>query len=431
MSRSPVWHPFTQHGLEPPMKRIVSAEGAFLVDEDGKRLFDAISSWWVITHGHRHPAIMAAIRAATEALDQIIFAEFSHEPAETLAKGLIERAPAGLEHVFYSDSGSTSVEVALKMALGYFHNRGEKRDRIVVMEHGYHGDTIGTMSTGERGVFNAAYEALLFGVDRLAFPEHGGEQETLDMFESYCRSGRIAALLIEPLVLGSGGMKIYGAEVLTGLKQIAERYGCLLIADEVMTGWGRTGTIFACEQAGISPDILCTSKGLTGGSLPLAATLCSGDIFDAHFSTDRRKTFFHSSSYTANPIACAAAVANLQVWRDEPVAQRIGQLQETLQNNLGRFAGDRRFTNIRQAGTIAALDLAVPSGGYLAEAGPRMRKLFRERGLIIRPLGNVIYLMPPYCTTAQDLAHVFDAIDEVAAIVTEAMPANSRAAWIA
>ena len=413
------------------MKRIVSAEGAFLVDEDGKRLFDAISSWWVITHGHRHPAIMAAIRAATEAFDQIIFAEFSHEPAETLAKGLIERAPAGLDHVFYSDSGSTSVEVALKMALGYFHNRGENRDRIVVMEHGYHGDTIGTMSTGERGVFNAAYEALLFGVDRLAFPEHGGEQETLDMFESFCRSGRIAALLIEPLVLGSGGMKIYGAEILSGLKQIAERYGCLLIADEVMTGWGRTGTIFACEQAGISPDILCTSKGLTGGSLPLAATLCSGDIFDAHFSTDRRKTFFHSSSYTANPIACAAAVANLQVWRDEPVAQRIGQLQEALQNNLGRFAGDRRFTNIRQAGTIAALDLAVPSGGYLAEAGPRMRKLFRERGLIIRPLGNVIYLMPPYCTTAQDLAHVFDAIDEVAAIVTEAMPANSRAAGIA
>ncbi|CUX56347.1 adenosylmethionine--8-amino-7-oxononanoate transaminase [Rhizobium oryzihabitans] len=431
MSRSPVWHPFTQHGLEPPMKRIVSAEGAFLVDEDGKRLFDAISSWWVITHGHRHPAIMAAIRAATEAFDQIIFAEFSHEPAETLAKGLIERAPAGLDHVFYSDSGSTSVEVALKMALGYFHNREEKRDRIVVMEHGYHGDTIGTMSTGERGVFNAAYEALLFGVDRLAFPEHGREQETLDMFESYCRSGRIAALLIEPLVLGSGGMKIYGAEVLTGLKQIAERYGCLLIADEVMTGWGRTGTIFACEQAGISPDILCTSKGLTGGSLPLAATLCSGGIFDAHFSTDRRKTFFHSSSYTANPIACAAAVANLQVWRDEPVAQRIGQLQEALQNNLGRFAGDRRFTNIRQAGTIAALDLAVPSGGYLAEAGPRMRKLFRERGLIIRPLGNVIYLMPPYCTTAQDLTHVFDAIDEVAAIVTEAMPANSRVAGIA
>ncbi|NUL19267.1 adenosylmethionine--8-amino-7-oxononanoate transaminase [Agrobacterium tumefaciens] len=431
MSRSPVWHPFTQHGLEPPMKRVVSAEGAFLVDEDGNRLFDGISSWWVITHGHRHPAIMAAIRAATEAFDQVIFAEFSHEPAETLARGLIGLAPAGLSHVFYSDSGSTAVEVALKMALGYFHNRGEKRDRIVVMEHGYHGDTIGTMSTGERGVFNAAYEPLLFGVDRLAFPQAGGEQQTLDMFESFCRSGRIAALLIEPLVLGAGGMKMYGADILAGLKQIAERHGCLVIADEVMTGWGRTGTLFACEQAGISPDILCTSKGLTGGSLPLAATLCSAEIFDAHFSTDRRKTFFHSSSYTANPIACAAAVANLQVWRDEPVLQRIGQLQQMLRDNLRRFADDRRFTGIRQMGTIAALDLVVPAGGYLAEAGPRMRQLFRERGFVIRPLGNVLYLMPPYCSTGEDLTSAFDAIDDVAGIVTETASLKSRAAGIA
>ncbi|MFK3777682.1 adenosylmethionine--8-amino-7-oxononanoate transaminase [Agrobacterium sp. NPDC089420] len=428
MNRSPVWHPFTQHGLEPPMKRVVSAKGAFLVDEEGSHLFDAISSWWVITHGHRHPAIMAAIRAATETFDQIIFAEFSHEPAETLARGLIALAPAGLEHVFYSDSGSTAVEVALKMALGYCHNRGEKRDRIVVMEHGYHGDTIGTMSTGERGVFNAAYEPLLFGVDRLAFPEAGNEQRTLDLFEACCRSGRVAALLIEPLVLGAGGMKIYGADVLAGLKQIAERHGCLVIADEVMTGWGRTGTLFACERAGIAPDILCTSKGLTGGSLPLAATLCSAEIFDAHVSTDRRKTFFHSSSYTANPIACAAAVANLQVWRDEPVLARIEQVQQALRDNLRRFAGDQRFVSIRQAGTIAALDLVVPAGGYLADAGPRMRQLFRERGFIIRPLGNVIYLMPPYCSTAQDLARAFDAIDEVAGIVTETAPPKARAA---
>ncbi len=428
MSRSPVWHPFTQHGLEPPMKRVVSAQGAFLVDEDGNRLFDAISSWWVTTHGHRHPAIMAAIRAATETLDQVIFAEFSHESAETLARGLIELAPSGLSHVFYSDSGSTAVEVALKMALGYFHNRGEKRDRIVVMEHGYHGDTIGTMSTGERGVFNAAYAPLLFGVDRLAFPETGSEQRTLDMFEAYCRSGRVAALLIEPLVLGAGGMKIYSADVLAGLKQIAERYGCLVIADEVMTGWGRTGTVFACGQAGISPDILCTSKGLTGGSLPLAATLCSAEIFDAHFSTDRRKTFFHSSSYTANPIACAAAVANLQVWRDEPVLQRIGQVQQALGDNIRRFANDGRFANIRHAGTIAALDLVVPAGGYLSEAGPRMRQLFRERGFLIRPLGNVLYLMPPYCSTADDLTRAFDVIDEVAGIVTRGAPAISRAA---
>ncbi|WP_339073109.1 adenosylmethionine--8-amino-7-oxononanoate transaminase [Sinorhizobium meliloti] len=417
MTRSAVWHPFTQHALEPPMKRIASTKGAYLIDEHGDRFLDAISSWWVITHGHRHPAIMKAIRAATEAYDQIILAEFSHEPAETLARGLIEIAPAGLSHVFYSDSGSTSVEVALKMALGYFHNKGEPRDRIVVMEASYHGDTIGTMSTGERGVFNAAYESLLFGVDRLPFPAAGREEQTLDAFEAFCRSGRVAALIVEPLVLGAGGMKIYDARVLAGLKEIATRHACLFIADEVMTGWGRTGTMFACEQANISPDILCTSKGLTGGSLPLAATLCTSEIFNAHLSTDRRKTFFHSSSYTANPIACAAAVANLEVWRSEPAFERIGTLEALHRQHLERLRGDARFTHVRQAGTIAALDLIAPAAGYLAEAGPRLRRLFRERGLLIRPLGNVIYLMPPYCVTSDELARAYDAIDEVASIV--------------
>ncbi|MBO9195394.1 adenosylmethionine--8-amino-7-oxononanoate transaminase [Rhizobium sp. 16-449-1b] len=419
MNHSAIWHPFTQHALEPPMKRITATEGAYLIDEGGKRLLDAISSWWVITHGHRHPRIMEAIRTATETYDQIIFAEFTHEPAERLAGGLIDIAPPGLRHVFYSDSGSTSVEVAIKMALGYFHNRGEARNRIVVMEGSYHGDTIGTMSAGERGVFNAAYEPLLFGVDRLPFPEPGREQEVLDRFETLCRAGGIAALLIEPLILGAGGMKIYAASVLAGLQQIAARHGCLLVADEVMTGWGRTGTMFACEQAGITPDILCTSKGLTGGAVPLAATLATTEIFDAHLSTDRRKTFFHSSSYTANPIACAAAVANLDVWRSEPVFERIRAIEETHRQQLARFEDDTRFTGIRQAGTIAALDLVVPAGGYLAEAGPRMRKLFRERGLLIRPLGNVLYLMPPYCVTGPELARAYDAIDEVASLVLD------------
>ncbi len=416
MSSSPVWHPFTQHALEPAMKRVAKTEGSYLFDEDGNRILDAISSWWVITHGHRHPAIMAAIREATEAYDQVIFAEFTHEPAEALAEGLLAFAPSGLQHVFYSDSGSTAVEVAIKMALGTFHNRGIERDRIVVMEHAYHGDTIGTMSAGERGVFNAPFEPLLFGVDRLPFPEVGREQETLDAFERFCRAERTAAILIEPLVLGAGGMKFYASGVLASLKEIAGRYGVLFIADEVMTGWGRTGTRFACEQAGVNPDILCTSKGLTGGALPLAATLCTPDIFEAHLSPDRRKTFFHSSSYTANPIACAAAVANLKIWRDEPVDARIDALAAQHSAHLKRFENDPRFTAVRQRGTIAALDLVVPTGGYLAEAGPYLRRLFRERGLLVRPLGNVIYLMPPYCTTGADLAAAYDAIDEVASL---------------
>ncbi len=414
-SASPVWHPFTQHALEPAMKRIIRTEGAHLVDENGSSILDAISSWWVITHGHRHPVIMEAIKAACDSYDQIIFAEYSHEPAEQLARGLIEIAPAGLGHVFYSDSGSTCVEVALKMALGFFHNFGQPRTRICVLENGYHGDTIGTMSAGERGVFNAAYDPLLFGVDRIPYPSPGREQDTLDAFEAFCAGGQVAALLIEPLVLGAGGMLFYPASILSALKRIAERYGSLMIADEVMTGWGRTGSLFACEQAGISPDILCTSKGLTGGAVPLAATLCTAEIFDAHLSTDRRHTFFHSSSYTANPIACAAALANLSVWKNEPVKARISTLQSMQEERLSRFRSDPRLANVRQSGTITALDLRVPAGGYLSDVGPKLRAFFRERNLLIRPLGNVIYLMPPYCVSAEDLDRAYDAIDEAAA----------------
>jgi adenosylmethionine-8-amino-7-oxononanoate aminotransferase len=396
------------------MKHINRTEGAYLFAEEGDAILDAISSWWVITHGHRHPLIVAAIRRACEIFDQIIFAEYTHEPAEELARGLVRIAPAGLDHVFYSDSGSTCVEVALKMALGFFHNSGAPRSRIVVMEHGYHGDTIGTMSAGERGVFNAAYEPMLYGVDRLPFPAPGREQNTLDAFQTFCQSGQVAALLIEPLVLGAGGMRMYPASLLAELKAIATRHGSLMIADEVMTGWGRTGSIFACEQGNISPDILCTSKGLTGGSLPLAATLCSAEIFDAHLSTDRSRTFFHSSSYTANPIACAAALANLAVWKTEPVTTRIRSLEAMHRTRLARFAADSRFDNVRQTGTIVALDINVPATGYLSDAGPKLRAFFRERNLLIRPLGNVIYLMTPYCVTADDLDRTYDAIDEAA-----------------
>jgi adenosylmethionine-8-amino-7-oxononanoate aminotransferase len=414
---SPVWHPFTQHALDPVTTRIVKTDGAYLIDEHGLSVLDAISSWWVITHGHRHPVIMDAIRKATETFDQIIFAEYTHEPAEELAKGLIRLAPPGLAHVFYSDSGSTAVEVALKMALGVFHNRGAPRSRIVVMEHGYHGDTIGTMSTGARGVFNAAYQPLLFGVDSIPFPQPGREQDTLDAFERFCRGGQIAALLIEPLVLGAGGMRMYPPHVLTQLKRIAEAHDCLLIADEVMTGWGRTGTLFACEQADITPDILCLSKGITGGALPLAATLCTAAIFDAHLSTDRRRTFFHSSSYTANPIACAAALANLAVWQAEPVAQRLTSLERMHRDRLARFQSDPRFSNVRQTGTIAALDLNVATTGYLSDVGPKLRAFFRQRDLLIRPLGNVIYLLTPYCVTSEDLDRAYAAIDEAADMI--------------
>lgn len=417
MSRSAVWHPFTQHATEPPPPAIARTEGAYLETRDGRHILDAISSWWVITHGHRHPRIMEAIRIATDTLDQVIFAGLTHEPAERLASALVDMAPAGLDWVFYSDSGSTSVEVALKMALGYFRNIGAPRSRIVVIEGSYHGDTIGAMSVGARGVFNAAYEPLLFQVDTVPFPVAGREQQTLDSLEACLRDREAAALIVEPLVLGAGGMLMYPAWVLAELKRIAERSGTLVIADEVMTGWGRTGTLFACEQAGISPDVLCTSKGLTGGAIPLAATLATDAIFRAHYSRDRTKTFFHSSSYTANPIACAAALANIEVWRTEPVMERIASISRMQAERAKRFEGDHRFSDIRLSGTIAAFELSVERAGYLAEIGPELRAFFLDRDLLVRPLGNVVYLLPPYCVTAAELDRLYDAIDEAASLV--------------
>ncbi|MCQ0971061.1 adenosylmethionine--8-amino-7-oxononanoate transaminase [Paracoccus sp. TK19116] len=406
---SAVWHPFTQHATEPAPPRIVKAEGAYLTTDDGRQLIDAISSWWVTTHGHRQPQIMQAIRETSDQLDQIIFAGLTHDPADRLADALVEMAPEGLTRVFYSDSGSTAVEVGLKMALGYWRHTGGTRQRIAVMEHSYHGDTIGTMSVGERGVFNAAYEPLMFRVDRIPFPQGDG-RATLDAFEALAAGGEIAALIVEPLVLGAGGMMMYPAAVLRGLADICHRHDVLLVADEVMTGWGRTGQMWACDHAGVSPDILCTSKGLTGGAIPLAATLASDRVFQAHYSTDRSKTFFHSSSYTANPIACAAALANVALWRSEPMQDRLDRLGKMQQERLDRLSANPRFENPRRQGTIAAIDLKVRDGGYLAEAGPKMRAHFLDRGVLLRPLGNTVYVLPPYCVTADDLDQVWGAI---------------------
>ncbi|HEY6451681.1 MAG TPA: adenosylmethionine--8-amino-7-oxononanoate transaminase [Steroidobacteraceae bacterium] len=413
-----IWHPFMQHAVEPAPRKLVRAEGAYLTTADGQRILDAISSWWVITHGHRHPHIVAAIRAEAERLDQVIFAEFTHEPAEALAAKLLAVAPAGLAHVFFSDSGSTSVEVALKMALGFWKHGGEPRSRIIVMEHAYHGDTIGAMSVGARGVFNAAYEPLLFEVARIPFPRAGREADTLAALEAACRTGDAAALILEPLVLGGGGMRMYSPAVLASLRRICAAHGVLFIADEVMTGWGRTGTRFACEQAGISPDIACYSKGLTGGSLPLAVTLCRHEIFAAHYSEDRRRTFFHSSSFTANPIACAAALANLEVWEREPVMQRIQTLAARQAAQLERIRDHPNIENVRRTGTIAALDLRAPDPGYLAAIGPRLRAHFRAAGVLLRPLGNTLYVLPPYCVSAGDLDMIYDAIRAAADAVT-------------
>ncbi len=411
ITQSPVWRPFTQHALQPGAIEIAHAEGCWLAAKDGARFLDAISSWWVITHGHRRPEIMQAIKDQTERLDQVIFAGFTHEGAERLAQRLVEMTPAGLEYVFYSDSGSTCVEVGIKMALGFWRNRGEARTRVIALEHGYHGDTIGAMSAGARSVFNASYEPLLFDVARVPFPGAGQEQRSLDALEAACKAGA-AAFVVEPLILGAGGMLIYSAQTLREMREICARHGVLFIADEVMTGFGRTGTLFACEQAGIVADIACYAKGLTGGALPLAVTMCKAEIFEAHLSSDRSRAFFHSSSYTANPIACAAALANLDIWEKGGAREAVAKLCRLQEERIARFAYDPRFSNARRIGTITALDLNAPERGYLATIGLDLMRFFNARGLLLRPLGQTIYVLPPYCIEAAELDLVYAAIDE-------------------
>lgn len=415
--KSPIWHPFTQHALQDEMTKVVRGDGAYLYTADGRRVIDAISSWWVVTHGHCHPYIVSAIQKQAAKLNQIIFAGHTHEPAEEVAALLLKLAPSGLDYVFFSDSGSTSVEVALKMALGYWRNIGEPRTRIVVMEQSYHGDTVGTMSVGARSVFNAAYEPLLFDVTSVPFPASGREQATLDALDAACRNESPAAFIVEPLILGAGGMLMYPAWVLSEMKRVCEAANVLFVADEVMTGWGRTGTLFACEQADVSPDIVCYSKGLTGGSLPLAVTLCRANIFDAHYSKDRTRTFFHSSSYTANPVACAAAKANLDLWKNQESRERVASVAAMQEQAIEPFRADARFENVRRTGTITAVDLKTRDKGYLASIGPMLQAFFNSRNLLLRPLGNSIYVMPPYCVTAADLNEIYAAIQDAADVL--------------
>jgi adenosylmethionine-8-amino-7-oxononanoate aminotransferase len=411
---SAIWHPFTQHGSAPPPIPIASARGASLMTEDGRTIIDGIASWWVSTHGHGHPRIVDAIARQAQVLDHVIFAGFTHPTAEALARKLLARVPKPLEFVFLSDSGSTAVEVAIKMAIGAWYNRGHVRSRVVAMEDGYHGDTFGAMSAGHRSVFNEAYGPMLFTVDHLPFPVRGGESRTIEAFDRLLASvgDEIGALILEPLVLGAGGMRMYPPSVLKELAARCRGAGIPLILDEVMTGFGRTGTFFACEQAGIVPDLMCLSKGITGGVLAMGATLATKEIYDAFYSADRGRMFFHSSSFTGNPITCAAALANLEIWETEPVMARIAAITDHHKRRLDRLKGHPLLADVRQTGTIAAIEIRDRDRGYLAGLGPRLYDFYLSRGVLLRPLGTVVYVLPPYCITSSELDRIYDVIED-------------------
>ncbi|MGH9519075.1 MAG: adenosylmethionine--8-amino-7-oxononanoate transaminase [Terriglobales bacterium] len=418
-----VWYPYTQMlGLDPAIE-IVRGQGAWLEARDGRRFLDAISSWWVTLHGHAQPRIAAAIAEQAARLEQVILSGFTHRPAEELAERLLPLLPAGLSHIFYSDDGSTAVEVALKMALQFWQQRGApERTRLVALEHAYHGDTVGAMAVSAPSPFTAAFTSLLPPVQRVhtAFCHRcpvGLRRETC---HTECLGGlerelaehgaHTAAMIIEPLLQGAGGMIVQPVEFVQGVRRLCDRYGVLLIADEVLTGFGRTGAMFACAKAAIAPDILCLSKGLTGGFMPMAATVCTDAVFDAFLHADRGKTFFHGHSYSGNPLGCAAALASLEVFATEPVFERIAAIATQQARRLGHLRGHPAIADLRQAGTVAAIELAA-GGGYLAEIGPRLKRFYLERGVLLRPMGDVVYVLPPYCVTAPELDFIWDTIE--------------------
>lgn len=415
--QSKIWHPFTQHGLEEPIINIKNAKDEFLYTKNGETIIDGISSWWVNTHGHSHPDIIKAISTQTEKLQQVIFAGFTHDPAEELAKKLNEILPSKLEYSFFSDSGSTAVEVALKMAVGFWHNKGFKdRTKIVAFEKSYHGDTFGGMSSGGRGIFNQPYKNMLFDVVHLPFPEKNNEEITIKAYEYLLKkeASNIAAIVLEPLILGSGGMLMYEPFVLDELYRLSKEYDVIFILDEIMTGWGRTGTMFAYEQTNIVPDIICLSKGLTGGTLPLAVTLSTREIYEAFYSKNKADMFFHSSSYTANPIACAAAVANLKIWGVNAGADIINKIKSINEYHLKKKEDFQRIgivKNPRVLGSIFAFDIKVEQEGYLSDVATYLYKYYIQNGVLLRPLGNTVYIMPPYCISAESLDKIYATIE--------------------
>jgi len=416
MRNSPIWHPMTQHATFGDEINIERAEGAHLYTRNGRTIIDGISSWWVNTHGHCHPKIVSAVQDQAAKLEQVIFAGFTHDPAEKLTRKLLQTVSKSigpwLDYVFYSDSGSTAIEVALKMAIGFHEQTGKPRRKIVALEGGYHGDTFGAMSAGARGVFNKVYEPFLFEVTHLPFPEEGKEQETLKAYENLLRAegDNIAAFVFEPLVQGAAGMKIYNPETLRILADFSKRYGVLTIADEVMTGFGRTGTMFACEQAGFAPDLMCLSKGLTGGFLPMGATLCNEDIYMAFYDQDRSKQFFHSTSFTANPMACAAALASLEIWDEEPVMDNIRAIEAEHHKAAGWFSARPDIAACRVIGSIFALDVVDTTDGYMSALGPWLYDTILSGDVLLRPIGNTIYVLPPYCIETADLERIYDTI---------------------
>jgi len=405
-----IWHPFDQmKGAD--IIPIVKGEGVYVYDEDGKKYIDGFSSWWVNVHGHSHPYIAQKIAEQAKQLEHVAFGGFTHPPAIELSERLVNLLPQNIEKVFFSDNGSTANEVALKMAIQYWFNQGEKRNKFIALEGDYHGDTFGSMSLTARGGFNEPFERFMFDVDFIAPPTKENREEVLVKFEGLLKTNDVAAFIFEPIVQGAGGMLMHSPEILSEMIDLCNQYGVLAIADEVFTGFGRTGQLFASDYFDNKPDIMCLSKGITGGFMALGITAVADKVYQAFYSDNKKDTFLHGHSYTGNPLACAAANASLDLFEQEKTMSKVENITKKMTAFVQEITGMKNIRAARSFGAIAAIEIETSGeSSYFNDAGKVAYQWFLEKGIILRPLGNVIVLVPPYCISENDLDLVFEEI---------------------
>lgn len=411
--RACIWHPFTQMQTAWPPIPIIKGKGVYLYSADGRSYLDAISSWWVNLHGHAHPYIIDKIKAQAEELEHVIFADFTHPPAIELASQLLSILPGKMSKIYYSDNGSTAVEVALKMALQYWTNQkpDTQKNKVICFKRSYHGDTFGAMSAAGRNDFNRPFWNHLFEVESIDSPLEGREEDSLLQLESILGQGRIACFIFEPLVLGSGGMVIYPAIALDSLLKLCKKHNVLTIADEVMTGFGRTGHLFACDNLKESPDIICLSKGLTGGFLPLGVTACAQHIYDAFLGDNLHQALLHGHSYTANPLACSSALASLDLLMEKDCSLQRKMIAVCHESFCRQWKYHSKLKRCESLGTILALEYSSDGpSSYFQPLRDSLYHFFLERGVLLRPLGNVLYVMPPYCIQKDELEWIYELI---------------------
>ena len=418
-----LWHPFTQSSFSEDPIIISSAKDEILFDIEGKEYIDLISSWWINTHGHCRNEMVNSVFNQSKKFEQVLFAGFTHHPAVDLAARIVDILPKNLSRVFYSDNGSTSVEIAMKVAIQYWHNLGKKKTKFVAFSGGYHGDTFGAMSVGKTTGFYKPFEDILHKNSFIPFPEDWlgnnqlEESERLAMNAAYKivekEKDKIAAVILEPLVQGAGGMKICRKEFLDKLVKIFKDQGILVIFDEVMTGFGRTGKMFATDHLTMKPDIICLAKSLTGGYLPLAATVFDKKIHDNFFGGDISKAFLHGHSYTANPVACASALVSLDLFKKENTLKKIKKISLIHKECLEKISKKSSVSKVRTIGSIAAFDFNKIDVKYGSKESDTLKKKFLEKGLLLRPLGNTIYIMPPYCIEENSLYDCYQKIIEI------------------